>query len=504
MSSLHRSSLRSRKPFKLLLHFGSDELKQMEEELQDRDQREGDAATRKLRVYFQRWLELRDAPEPLTRAQFVAGTDLPTSANAFDKLTSRFYTYLQEFLARGELARDLLARQHLAFRAYRDRGMDWQEVRRRHAEASRELDKLPQSSRLYHARILLDLDFATLSSDRNVSPDQRGYNELLTALDANYVIQKLRLLCAVINDRKIFKDQAAASFHPIELPLPQETWPPLAHLYHWVYQMQTGRDGPEVMDRLHHLLDQQDPASTDYPAEDMLDLYGYLLNGLARRVNNGDAGALKDLSRLHDHLVDREILLEKGRIDAQHFKNILSVKHKTGEIEGMRRLFEALAEKVTNDAENNAVRYNHALLMFAEKKLEKAAKELENLYGQVNNLKLDLFYGLDIRMLLLKAYFDLLDHPNTPPRVWDDTDEKMVRLLDACKGYIERRKIPENRRKKYDSSRRLIQAIYSVRFRSGGQREMEELQGLVRDFPKVIDNWFRARLVQMGLPLPGA
>ena len=497
MSSSSGSLLNNRKPFKLLAQFDAGELDQVREELQFLVATTKGKRYPKLLAYFEQWCKLDAAHQPVTRSQFTDGSSLPSSANAFDKLTSLFYNYLQEFLARREIRHDPVALQQLAFRAYRDRDFDWKEIHRRHGEAHRELDKLPQSSRLSHDRLLLDLDLALVASDRTIPSSERGYSELLAALEADYVIQKLRLLCAIANDRRMFAAPAPELSISSTLPPFRQTWPALARLYYGVYQLLTGEESQESMAALQKLLDEQDADSHAYPKGDMLDLYGYLLNAFSRKINQGDSQALQYLSNLYDQLVEKKLLENNGQIAAGHFKNMITVKLKAGDTEGARWVFDQVADKIGDDPDRNAVRYNHTLVLYAEGHLERAAQELEELCVQTHNLKLDLFYGLDMRGNLLKIYFDLLENPETKPLLWDETDEKMVRLLEAYKGYIERKKIPDHRREGYESYRKLIQALYFAAFRRDPQSKGEELQALeeeIRNSPEMVDAWFRKRL----------
>lgn len=497
MPSQTGGQLNNRKPFKLLAQFKSEELNGVRSDLNHLVATNSGKLFPKLLLYFEQWCSLDAIHQPVTRAQFVEGTNLPTSANAFDKLTSLFYNYLQEFLARQELVNDPVAVQQLAFRSYRDRAFDWKEIHRRHGEAHRELDKLPQSSRLSHDRLILDLDLATLASDRTIPPDERGFTHLLAALEADYVTQKLRLLCAIANDRKIFEAPSPDLSLAVTLPPFREAWPPLARMYYGVYQLLTGEEDTASMASLRDLLDQQDVKAVSYPREDMLDLYGYLLNALTRKLNDGDPFALKELSLLHDHLIEKGIFVVNGLIAAGHFKNIINVKLKGGEVQAARKIFDQFAGMIGNDPDRNAVRYNHTLVLYAEQHLEKAAQELENLCSQTNNLKLDLFFGLDMRANLLKIYFDLLGKEETNPLLWDETDEKMIRLLESYKGYIERKKIQNHRRQSYDSFRNLIQALYYAVYRqdpgSKGE-ELQELETLLRNSPQNVDPWFHKHL----------
>lgn len=491
------NQLNNRKPFKLLAQFDLDELELVQIELQGLSSAYPGKLFPRLERYFQRWKELGAASNPVTRAEFVRGTDLPASANAFDKLTSSFYNFLQEFLARKELARDPVALQQLAFRAYSRRAFEWKEIRRRHGEAHREFDKLPQSSRLSHDRLVLDLDLASLANDRTISPKERGYPELLASLEANYVTQKLRLLCAIANDNKIFEAPSPDLSIASSLPPYRNTWPPLTRMYYGAYQLLTGEEDASSKATLRKLLEEQEVHSPTFPKEDMMDLYGYLLNALTRKVNQGNPTALQELSALYDLLIDKDILLENGHIASEHFKNVITVKLKTGEVAAARRVFDRLAGKINNDPDRNAYRYNHARLLFAEEQFEEAARELEDLCGQTGNLKLDFYYGLDIRVLLLKVYFDLLAKEDINPGYWDETDEKMVRLLESYRGYIERKKIPESRQQYYESFRRLIHAFYWHAFKDDpgtAGTNVEQLGAEMANSPQSKDAWFVTRL----------
>lgn len=497
MSSTTGSQLNNRKPFKLLAQFDQLELDAVHSDLKHMVATSSGKRNLKLLTYFEQWCLLDTAKKPVTREEFTEGTKLPASANAFDKLTSLFYNYLQEFLARQELLRDPIAIQQLAFRAYRKRPFDWKEIQRRHGEAHRELDKLPQSSRLSHERLILDLDLATQASDRTIPSNERGYTDLLAALEADYVTQRLRLLCAIANDKRIFAAPAPELAIAETIPPYRESWPALAKMYYRVYQLLTGEENSTSMARLRGLLDNQAVGSPGYPRADMLDLYGYLLNALARKVNLGHQEAVKELNLLYDHLIEKEILLEEGRIAAGHFKNIISLKIKAGEITSARKLYDQLSGKVANDPDQNAVRYNHTLILYAEEQLEEAALELETLCAQTQNLKLDLFYGLDMRANLLKIYYDLLEKTEANPLLWDETDEKMKRLLESLKGYIERKKIPNHRQQSYETFRKLIQSLYIAAFGNdihSRDGELKALENEIKTSPDRVDVWFRKRL----------
>ena len=499
MPPVKSSFLNSRKPFKLLTQLTSSELKLLHEFLRHPPFVSPAKSAQKVLELYERCLSLDIRKKLIQKADFLSGTTLPNSANAFDKLISVFYDRIQEFLAVQQLKKNPGIREQLAFQAYQDRAFSWKEIRRRHNEALRELDKLPQSSQLANSRWMLGLDLASFANDRSVPPEERGYPELLAVLEANYTTQKFRLLCAIANDQKIFKASETEPFETARLPTKPETWPILTQMYFFVYQILTGQANENSIQELNQLLDAQNTDDSDYPRADMLDLYGYLLNAHARDANLGKPHALKRLSKLHNQLIAKGIILENGLISAEHFKNVISVKIKTGEIISAREYFDQLSENISNDPDRNASRYNNAFLLYAENNLVDAARELEILCGQTGNLKLDQFYGLDMRVHLLKVYFDLLNDTETNHLLWDETDEKMVRLLESFKGYIERRKIPEKRRKNFESFRLLIQMAYAYAFGSN-TLEPESYQVLLSEIENSsvsVKSWFVNRLVRI-------
>lgn len=497
MNTQPGNHLNSRKPFKLLAHFDAKELSLLHLELTHYATGYPGKLYAKLLIYFNRWQELQGNPIPMTRENFIANTSLPTSPNAFDKLTSHFYNFLQEFLARQELLSDPLHIQQLAFRAYIKKDFEWKEIRRRYKEASRELDKLPQTSRLLHERLAFDLDLTRKSTYRNIASSERGFELLLETLEADYVTQKLRILCAIANDQKIFASPTPNQ-ESLQSMLPfRNTWPTLAKLYFEVYQLLTGAEEKNFMKRLQGLLDQQQVDSSGYPQEDMLDLYGFLLNALARKVNKGLPGTLKDLNLLYDHLLGNGALLIEGKMHSNHFKNIISVKLKCGNVQDARNCFDEFKDKIRDDSEQNVVRYNHTLILYAEQHLELAAQELEALCNLTGDQKLDLFYGLDMRANLLKIYFDLLDKAQDTPILWDETDEKLTRLLESFKGYIVRKKLPGRRKNSYEHFRKHLKSLYSLTYRREPQTDANELSVLkeeIQNSPEGEDPWFIDRL----------
>lgn len=491
--------LNSRKPFKVLVHFDAKRQAQFLSYLDSIPKRKRNQSLEKAQELLEVAFKLHIDQRPVSKAEILAHAQLPQEANNFDKIVSFLYDKLQEFLAWEELQASPVALQQLACQAYRKMPLEWKEIQRRHAEAQRILARRPQSCRLSMTQLALDMDLGSQATSRMIPQKNRGYEALLTTLESNYILQRLRLSCAIANNQAVATLQA----HPdtlLQLPesLPFSQYPPLAQMYYFAYQIITGQETPRSIATLNQLLDAQEVTAPTFPHADMLDIYGYLLNAYVRKVNAGDRSALGHLSALHDHLLHNGILLDQGRISKEHFKNVISAKLKNQQVRAARAVFEQFSDKIDGDSHANARRYNHALILYAEEHLQQAAQELENLTAQTSNLQLDHYYGLDIRIYLLKIYFDQLAATTCPPQTWDLTDEKMRRLLEAFKGYIQRKKIAAIRKTKYENFRLLMQAMYAHTFGSTSFQKSKEVQKLKRMIEKKETNlnqqWFFDRL----------
>ena len=102
---------------------------------------------------------------------------------------------------------------------------------------------------------------------------------------------------------------------------------------------------------------------------------------------------------------------------------------------------------------------------------------------------------------LIKPYFDLLQNEETDAFLWDETDEKIVRLLDAYKSYIARRKIPEQRRDNYEAFRKLMLMAYSIAFGKEvpSPNDFAALKDAVQSSSVSIKSWFEKRMEKISV-----
>ena len=88
--------------------------------------------------------------------------------------------------------------------------------------------------------------------------------------------------------------------------------------------------------------------------------------------------------------------------------------------------------------------YNEAVILFHEKKFAKAIERFETLASESLEIKIDHFYGLDIRCFLLKSYYEEMQEADWER--WEVLDEKCHALIRSLQAYIDRRKISERRK----------------------------------------------------------
>lgn len=440
-----------------------------------------------------------DRGGPFTKADLLEDTKLPESANRFDKLASGLYKRLQEFASYRELRSDIWVQERLAFRYYCKQGMVWTEVSRRHKEAVRSFAKLEGSSSASHERLGLELEKGNYVNSRQVPPKERNFEEILERLKSNYLLQKLRLLCATVNNDSIYKKKVyEVDFEALDMEIrTSNDLEPLALTYFYTLRILGRIQLADSWRNLNALLSQFDICDRQTPPGDLNDIYGYLLNHFIRRSNAGDRSALKYLADLMGDLVDRGIILENGRLGVEHFKNLLSAKIKVGAVAEARNYFQRYSGNLLNDPNKSAEAYHEGLLLYAEGKLKLAAQAIENFIEALHgDIKADEFYGLDARANLLKVYFELLEKAQGVH--WDEVDQKMERLLDAFESYIARRKLPPHRQKRYEGFRAMTEQCYKACFPGTEWEEGRLKRVLQRELEQNPDRehhrWFLARL----------
>jgi len=240
-------------------------------------------------------------------------------------------------------------------------------------------------------------------------------------LDCYYYLNKLKNYCAgfQINNTSSIKQ---------EIILPKEVFTYLAKhqlleipsikAYHYIIQM---FEHPEETGAFYQLKELVLTTAT-FSKNDLMDLFGYMMNYCIRKINAGNQDFLYQLFDLYKIALSKEILLDKDRLDFQHYKNIFGISLKVKEYEWAEYFIQKYTSYLSEDKRENALNYNLAELYFSQQQYDKVIEQLRTVEYK-NHV-----YTIGCKTILLKTYFELQEY-----RALDS-------LIDSFRIYIRRNK----------------------------------------------------------------
>jgi len=240
-------------------------------------------------------------------------------------------------------------------------------------------------------------------------------------LDCYYYLNKLKNYCGEYQIKQAFSTEESISIPAdlfAHLEKEQLLEIPSIQAYFFVLQMFKRPEEEQYYYQLKDLL----LAVTTFSNSDLYDLFTYLLNYCVRKINAGNQDFFYQLFDLYKIALDKKILLDKDRIDFQHYKNIIAISLKVKEYDWAEYFIQNYTEFLIEDKRENARNFNLANLYFSQQKYDKVIEQLSTV--QYKNH----FYALGCKTILLKTYFELKEY------------QALDSLIDSFRIYIRRNK----------------------------------------------------------------
>jgi hypothetical protein len=324
----------------------------------------------------------------------------------------------KRFLAQQlyELDAQQQARYYLQDARGRNSGIDFDKEWEAMEEAVSELlpTKYDPSTYYHHFQLGMEQVKARAKSEKR-SADS-FLRETMLRLDDFYLLQKLQLACALLNQRGIVRTQDTIPGPSMELFWEMEEPPKsdLHNLYHLVYRMLAQPNESLHFDQLVRALLQPD---RQLPTSTFIELFLYAINRSMQHVNLGTPQAKESFIGLFKQAQQRpefpDLLKERPMLS----KNVVQVAARLGDTD--------FAQNVATQAANAdypiAEIYNDAVIQFYLCKAKSATK----LFQKVLDDAKDRFFYLDALVHLL-----LLDYLAE--------DERMEALYNRLRMHLQR------------------------------------------------------------------
>lgn len=230
---------------------------------------------------------------------------------------------------------------------------------------------------------------------------------------------------------------------------------------HYATHMMMHPDDTAAFEALTALL----PQCVDlFPPSQCRDLYMTAINHCIRRQNKGDRSYTRRALELYRQALAQHILLENGAMPRYTYHNINALAHLAGESQWAMQFLES-AKMLLPPADREATyRYNVAIAYFRQKEYSRTLDLLRDIDTN------DVFTQVDIRRMLVRAYFELGE--------WLALDS----LLSSFKAYLLRQKELGYHRDSYLNFIKYTRKVVNTRWQAPAKRKklLAVMQGLAQ------------------------
>lgn len=446
--------------------------------------------SRTLSLFWKQWQAKvlgNEAGADLSIEDFIQGSNLKSSR--FDKMCSQLYVKAKEFLAQRAYDQQPVLQEVLLAKAALDRDDALETSLSLAKKVAGGLKKLPDSPEKYLAQVFhsLNLIEARILARQPAKDFQLEFSRLLELLTRFSESKRLQLTCAALNIGYIMQQKDSPLLQVLESEFQAADQAPdhlLSRIYYWIRSLQMDKNASEVFAKLLHTMDVDrekiDPGLVK-------EIYYFILNHCIRKINQikeEDNVFLDHTVDLYAQLVENGLLLVNGKLPPQQFKNIVTLACRAGRMTWAEGFIEQYAPILMDDHEGLALQHNRAVLLFHQARYPEAIRLLKEV---IQTTRYDVFYGLDARAYLWKAYYEHLDELTA-----SEIDE-MYRLYDSFRLYVDRNtKISVLHKLQYRNLIRLFKRFLLLILDQAAEKKREDLQALLAELLSVKELYNKA------------
>jgi len=241
-------------------------------------------------------------------------------------------------------------------------------------------------------------------------------------LDCYYFLSKLKNYCAELGNKNFMSIEQGIKVLPKLLTyLETESFLeiPSIKAYYLVAKMLQATDEDGYFFELKAFLFKE----IVFSKKDLNELFTHLMNYCVVKINKGNADFYYQLFDLYKEALQKEAIIEKERLDFQHYKNIISIGLKVKEYHWVEQFIQDYTQFLSPDKRENALNHNLANVYFSQQKYAQVIEQLSTV-----NYKSHI-YALGGKTILLKTYFELKEY------------QALDSLIDSFRIYIRRNKL---------------------------------------------------------------
>ncbi len=298
-------------------------------------------------------------------------------------------------------------------------------------------------------------------------------------LDQFFIAEKLRMYCAVLNQKSLISQEYQLLFiEDILAHLKDKNLddiPPIA-VYYQVVLTTIDSENIKHYFKLKSLLKEH---GLKFPKQEALQLYYSAINYCIRRINKSDQKFLEESFQLYNELIENEIIFINDELSPWDFKNIIVLALRLGKYQWTERFILNYNHKLPESSRENAVTYNLAQLYFYQKQYDKVIEQLQNVEYE------DVSYNLNSKSMLIATYYEM------------DEIEPLYSLFESFRAYLNRHKdISNERRKLYSNLIRITKKL--TKLSPGDSKSLEKIKTEMTQTKNIASaNWLREKILEL-------
>jgi hypothetical protein len=254
----------------------------------------------------------------------------------------------------------------------------------------------------------------------NIEPYIQNIEIFNYNFDAFFILNKLRTLCNITNDQKILNHQFQFEFSDeLKALIYNEKFDEivLIKIYKLLYRVLQNEEEfyeeyVQMIKSNHTLIDYQE----------VISLLTLANNFCIKKINETKSAYFDKMFELIKYRIENDLILVDGMIQDRFFKNIVNTAIRVGEKDWAYNFIKKYIQYIPPSEYDKVYNFNMAFYMFEIQKYDKTIELLNKVEYD------DLFYGFNVRVLMVKSYYELSEL------------EPLESLIKSFKTFIQRKK----------------------------------------------------------------
>jgi hypothetical protein len=243
-------------------------------------------------------------------------------------------------------------------------------------------------------------DLMIYKNSFEVRKEKSNIEQLMQNLDQFYLAKKLQLSCEIYNLQNVLSVEYSIFLDEIIKHVENNPGDrtPVVEIYYKILMALNESENEEHFETLQLLLKKY---LAIFPLSELHDIYKSVINYCIKKINTGEVRYQTTLFEIYKYTLENNILIQGNKLSQWGFKNIVTISLREKQYEWCLYFINQYKKLLAPEERDNAFSYNMALWHFYNKEYTKTLQMLQQVQFT------DVYYQLDSRVVLLKAYYEL-------------------------------------------------------------------------------------------------